>query len=156
MFIPVQQNWRLHWGAQTTVGYFCHPWPVFALKFVCGILSSFMLTIVFESLVDFPFFWEKICTCTRVALIHSRVQRLAYAGCSLGQSRTVREFPLYTVAYNPGNRDFRARVYLSWFMLTIVFEGLVYFPSFWENFVPIRGFLLYTVAHRGLRTQVVL
>ena len=34
-------------------------------------------------------------------------------GFSLGQSCTVRELPLYTVTYKPGNRDFWDRVYLS-------------------------------------------
>ena len=40
-------------------------------------------------------------------------------------------------------------------MLAIVFESLVDFFFFFEKFfVPVRGFLSYTVAYRGLHTQV--
>ena len=41
-------------------------------------------------------------------------------------------------------------------MLTIVFQGLVDFPSFEKKIVPVRGLLSYTVAYRILHTWVAL
>ena len=111
VFILEQQNWRLRWGAQTAMGYFCLPFPSLCLEFVCGILSWFMLRIVFEDLENFIFI-RKFCTCTRVSLAYSRVQRTTYAGCSREQSHTVRRFPLYTITYKTKYSNFLVRVLL--------------------------------------------
>ena len=89
------------------VGCFCHPWPVFAVKSVCGILPWFILVIVFESLSDFSLFLRKkfvpICVFlfytvayiglhTWVALLDSRV---SYAGCPSIQSRICLEVGIF-------------------------------------------------------------
>ena len=48
-------------------------------------------------------------------------------GYSLGQSSTVREFPLYTVMYKPWNRNFWARVFLSLSLYNLcLLDGIPY------------------------------
>ena len=66
---------------------------------VCGVLSWFILAVVFEDLYNFSLFLKNLTPvrgllcyivayrglCTRVSLLHSRVQ---YAGCSCTHSHT--------------------------------------------------------------------
>ena len=49
---------------------------------------------------------EKFNSYTWVALVHSRIQRSVYVGCSIAQLCTVHGFPLCTVAHKPEHKIF--------------------------------------------------